>query len=124
MRGSVAHWEATLGKMRCLAAQANWEELVSLCKQEWPKIDPARRQEMAAIAAHAAWRVDDWGSMHQFVDAMDGGKESSTSTGAFLRAVLHVRNGANDQYAAANHHVNNCRCATPRFWMCVCHTRA
>ena len=92
-RGSVEYWEAAMGKMRCLAALAEWDELMSMCTAEWPFIDPLKRREMAPIAAHAAWHMSEWLMMGKFVDAMDVGRESTTSTGAFLRAVLNVRRG-------------------------------
>ncbi|KAI9102313.1 hypothetical protein K1719_023515 [Acacia pycnantha] len=41
--------DATLGRMRCLAALARWEELNNLCKEYWTPAEPAARLEMAPM---------------------------------------------------------------------------
>lgn len=38
-----------LGRMRCLAALARWEELNNLCKEYWTPAEPAARLEMAPM---------------------------------------------------------------------------
>jgi len=37
------------GKMRCLAALAQWDELNILCKEFWTPAEPAARLEMASM---------------------------------------------------------------------------
>lgn len=37
------------GKMRCLAALAQWDELNILCKEFWTPAEPAARLEMAPM---------------------------------------------------------------------------
>lgn len=57
------------------------------------------RREMAMIAAHAAWHMGAWDEMAVYVDTVDAPDASlHTATGAFLRAVLAVRN---NQFPAA-----------------------
>ncbi|KAF3328854.1 Serine/threonine-protein kinase TOR [Carex littledalei] len=41
--------DATLGRMRCLAALARWEELNALCREQWTAAEPAARLEMAPM---------------------------------------------------------------------------
>ncbi|XP_010557538.1 PREDICTED: serine/threonine-protein kinase TOR isoform X2 [Tarenaya hassleriana] len=102
--------EATLGRMRCLAALARWEELNSLCKEYWSPAEPAARLEMAPMAASAAWNMGEWDHMAEYVSRLDDGDESkfralgsSTSngdggsSGTFFRAVLLVRRGKYDE---------------------------
>ncbi|PNW79096.1 hypothetical protein CHLRE_09g400553v5 [Chlamydomonas reinhardtii] len=108
--GSMEYHTALLGKMRCLASLAEWENLSNLCRTEWRKSEPHVRREMALIAAHAAWHMGAWDEMAMYVDTVDNpeavGPNSHTPTGAFLRAVLCVR--AN-QFEAARTHVERTR---------------
>ncbi|GFP88661.1 serine/threonine-protein kinase tor [Phtheirospermum japonicum] len=102
--------EATLGRMRCLAALARWEELNNLCKEYWTPAEPAARLEMAPMAATAAWNMGEWDQMAEYVSRLDDGDETKlrvlgntaatgdgSSNGTFLRAVLLVRRGKYDE---------------------------
>ncbi|GAB4853400.1 hypothetical protein Ancab_017578 [Ancistrocladus abbreviatus] len=102
--------EATLGKMRCLAALARWEELNNLCKEYWTPAEPAARLEMAPMAASAAWNMGEWDQMAEYVSRLDDGDETKlrvlgntsgggdgSSSGTFFRAVLLVRRGKYDE---------------------------
>ncbi|XP_057821315.1 serine/threonine-protein kinase TOR isoform X2 [Cryptomeria japonica] len=111
--------EATLGRMRCLAALARWEELSNLCKEFWTPAEPAARLEMAPIAANAAWNMGEWDQMAEYVSRLDDGDETKlrmlgntggsgdgSSNGAFFRAVLFVRRG---KYGEAREYVERAR---------------
>lgn len=102
--------EATLGRMRCLAALARWEELNNLCKEFWTPAEPASRLEMAPMAASSAWNMGEWDLMAEYVNRLDDGDESKfrvlgntsatgdgSSNGTFFRAVLLVRRGKYDE---------------------------
>ncbi|KAJ4823015.1 hypothetical protein Tsubulata_009220, partial [Turnera subulata] len=102
--------EATLGRMRCLAALARWEELSNLCKEYWTPAEPAARLEMAPMAANAAWNMGEWDQMAEYVSRLDDGDETKlrglgntattgdgSSNGTFFRAVLLVRRGKYDE---------------------------
>ncbi|XXG56788.1 hypothetical protein AAC387_Pa03g4113 [Persea americana] len=102
--------DATLGRMRCLAALARWEELNNLCKEYWTPAEPAARLEMAPMAASAAWNMGEWDQMQEYVSRLDDGDESKlrilgnaagggdgSSNGTFFRAVLLVRRGKYDE---------------------------
>ncbi|KAK9166114.1 hypothetical protein Scep_001305 [Stephania cephalantha] len=102
--------DATLGKMRCLAALARWEELNNLCKEYWTPAEPSARLEMAPMAANAAWNMGEWDQMTEYVSRLDDGDETKprilgntaatgdgSSNGAFFRAVLLVRRGKHDE---------------------------
>ncbi|KAL5560921.1 hypothetical protein UlMin_030668 [Ulmus minor] len=102
--------DATLGRMRCLAALARWEELNSLCKEFWTPAEPAARMEMAPMAASAAWNMGEWDQMAEYVSRLDDGDETKlrglgntaaagdgSSNGTFFRAVLLVRRGKFDE---------------------------
>ncbi|KAH7836314.1 hypothetical protein Vadar_034584 [Vaccinium darrowii] len=102
--------DATLGRMRCLAALAHWEELSNLCKEYWTPAEPAARLEMAPLAARAAWNMGEWDQMAEYVSRLDDGDETKlkvlgntaatgdgSSNGTFFRAVLLVRKGKYDE---------------------------
>ncbi|XP_059447340.1 serine/threonine-protein kinase TOR isoform X3 [Corylus avellana] len=102
--------DAILGRMRCLAALARWEELNSLCKEYWIAAEPAARLEMAPMAARAAWNMGEWDQMADYVSRLDDGDETKlrglgnttaggdgSSNGTFFRAVLLVRRGKYDE---------------------------
>ncbi|CAN0880168.1 Serine/threonine-protein kinase TOR [Linum grandiflorum] len=102
--------EATLGRMRCLAALARWEELNNLCKEYWTPAEPSARLEMAPMAANAAWNMGEWDQMAEYVSRLDDGDETKlrvlgntaasgdgSSNGTFFRAVLLVRRGKHDE---------------------------
>uniref|UniRef100_A0A1D1Y0I7 Serine/threonine-protein kinase TOR n=2 Tax=Anthurium amnicola TaxID=1678845 RepID=A0A1D1Y0I7_9ARAE len=111
--------EATLGRMRCLAALARWEELNNLCKQYWTPAELSARLEMAPMAANAAWNMGEWDQMAEYVSRLDDGDESKlrilgnasgggdgSSNGSFFRAVLQVRRG---NYEEARDYVERAR---------------
>lgn len=101
---------AVLGRMRCLAALARWEELNSLCRESWARAEPGARLEMAPMAANAAWNMGEWDMMGEYVHRLDDGDElklrnlgnssssaDGSSDGPFFRAVLCIRRGKYDE---------------------------
>ncbi|KAF5177476.1 Serine/threonine-protein kinase TOR [Thalictrum thalictroides] len=113
------HLDATIGRMRCLAALARWEELNNLCKEYWTPSEPSARLEMAPMAASAAWNMGEWDQMAEYVSRLDDGDETKlrvlgntaatgdgSSNGTFFRAVLLVRRG---KYEEARDYVERAR---------------
>ncbi|XP_010936698.1 serine/threonine-protein kinase TOR isoform X1 [Elaeis guineensis] len=111
--------DATLGRMRCLAALARWEELSALCREQWTAAEPSARLEMAPMAANAAWNMGEWDQMAEYVSRLDDGDESKlrilgnttasgdgSSNGAFFRAVLAVRR---EKYGEVREYVERAR---------------
>ena len=45
----MLHFVSPVGRMRCLAALARWEEFNNLCKESWTPAEPAARLEMAPM---------------------------------------------------------------------------
>uniref|UniRef100_A0ACD5TGP8 Uncharacterized protein n=1 Tax=Avena sativa TaxID=4498 RepID=A0ACD5TGP8_AVESA len=102
--GPLQNLDATLGRMRCLASLARWEDLSTLCREQWTGSEPSARLEMAPMAANAAWHMGEWDQMSEYVSRLDDGDENKlrslgnttasgdgSSNGAFFRAVLSVR---------------------------------
>nr|AOZ57106.1 Serine threonine-protein kinase TOR [Saccharum hybrid cultivar R570] len=108
--GPLQNLDATLGRMRCLAALARWEDLSALCREQWTGAEPSARLEMAPMAANAAWHMGEWDHMAEYVSRLDDGDENKlrmlgnttasgdgSSNGAFFRAVLSVRSKKYDE---------------------------
>ncbi|KAK9666552.1 hypothetical protein RND81_14G193000 [Saponaria officinalis] len=102
--------EATLGRMRCLAALARWEELNNLCMEYWTPAEQSARLDMAPMAASAAWSMGEWDQMAEYVKCLDDGDGTNirvlgntsatgdgSSNGTFFRAILLVRRGKYDE---------------------------
>jgi FKBP12-rapamycin complex-associated protein len=62
--------ELTLGRMRCLHALAEWEELIRLSEDVWKQADKTTRQAMAPLSAGAAWNLRQWRAMEDYVSVM------------------------------------------------------
>eukprot|EP00891_Asterochloris_glomerata_P006787 jgi/Astpho2/6787/fgenesh1_pm.00103_%23_6_t len=104
--GTPAHLDAALGRLRCLAALAEWELLSVQCRAEWRRAEPHVKREMAPMAAHAAWHMGQWGEMDTYVHTMNRDSTPDDSAGAFLTAVLNVHGGS---HAVAKLHVEHAR---------------
>ena len=50
--GSQVKFMFMLGRMRCLAALARWEDLSALCREQWTGAEPSARLEMAPMVVH------------------------------------------------------------------------
>ncbi|KAI5436532.1 hypothetical protein KIW84_022866 [Lathyrus oleraceus] len=68
--------DTALGRMRCPAALARWEELSDLCKEYWTPADAVTRLEVAPMAANAAWNMREWDQMDEQVSRLDDGDET------------------------------------------------
>uniref|UniRef100_A0ACD5YK47 Uncharacterized protein n=1 Tax=Avena sativa TaxID=4498 RepID=A0ACD5YK47_AVESA len=101
--GPLQNFDATLGRMRFLASLARWEDLSTLCRDQWTGSEPSARLEMAPMAANAAWHMGEWDQMSEYVSRLDDGDEKKlcsldntsasgdgSSNGSFFRAVLSV----------------------------------
>jgi FKBP12-rapamycin complex-associated protein len=130
--GPLQNLDATLGRMRCLAALARWEDLSALCREQWTGAEPSARLEMAPMAANAAWHMGEWDHMAEYVSRLDDGDENKlrmlgnttasgdgSSNGAFFRAVLSVRS---KKYDEARIFVERARrCLATELAALVCH---
>lgn len=79
--------ELNVGKLRCLHALGEWDELARVSKSIWGKVDGNIQIEIAPLAAAASWNLGDWDSMRQYVEA----SEPSSIYGSLFRAVLYVQ---------------------------------
>ncbi|KAL9647121.1 hypothetical protein ABK040_004838 [Willaertia magna] len=77
-----------LGKLRCLRAMGEWEKLLVLCNDSWFTMSDKSKEEVAPLAAAAAWQLAEWKSMKEYVSVMS----EETREGLFYRAILSIHN--------------------------------
>lgn len=75
-----------IGRMKCFHALGEWEQLAAQVDEHWSKASIETRREVAPIAAAAAWSLNDWDSMDDYIAAM----RSDSPDRAFYRAILYV----------------------------------
>ncbi|KAL8292423.1 hypothetical protein RQP46_001035 [Phenoliferia psychrophenolica] len=95
-------FEATLGRMRCLHALGEWEDLGELAAQNWNVGTNDRKRKIAPLAAAAAWGLAQWESMDLYISVL---KHDSPDR-AWFRAILSIHRG---QFHKAQSHINKAR---------------
>jgi serine/threonine-protein kinase mTOR len=91
-----------LGRIRCYHALGEWDQLSTLITENWSKASPDDRREIAPIAAAAAWSLNDWDMMEDYIGAM----RNDSSDRAFYRAILSVHQ---NQFPKAMMHIAKAR---------------
>lgn len=66
----VMDLEYTMGKLRCLHALGEWEELMRLVQGKWYHVDKVTKRKMAPLAAAAAWNLGQWDAMGECISAI------------------------------------------------------
>ncbi|KAH8263388.1 hypothetical protein KR044_008014 [Drosophila immigrans] len=94
--------DARLGHMRCLEALGDWSELSTECKQEWPNFTKDAKARASPLAAVAAWGLQDWEGMQEYVLCIP----KDTQDGSYYRAVLAVHY---DDYETAQRLIDETR---------------
>lgn len=89
--------EITLGKMRCLHALGEWEQLSEIAQGKWFNSSSEIKRNISPLAAAAAWGLGQWDRMEDYIKVM---KQESPDK-AFFNAILSLhRNNFED---ASNH---------------------
>ncbi|KAF8659826.1 hypothetical protein AX16_001711 [Volvariella volvacea WC 439] len=91
-----------MGRMKCLHALGEWDTLSRLVNEHWSNASHEDRREIAAMAAAAAWSLNDWEGMDDFIATM---KQESPDR-AFFRAILAVHQ---NQFPKALVHIAKAR---------------
>ncbi|KZV96365.1 FAT-domain-containing protein [Exidia glandulosa HHB12029] len=77
------------GRMRCLHALGEWDQLARIIDANWIDAGSDEKMEMAPLAAAAAWALNEWDAMDDYIQAMS----HLSPERAFFRAVLSVHRG-------------------------------
>ncbi|XP_014254034.1 serine/threonine-protein kinase mTOR [Cimex lectularius] len=94
--------ELALGQMRCMEALGDWDQLHSVASVHWNQIGEAGRERMSRMAAAAAWGLEQWDSVEQYVSCIP----KDTTDGSFYRAVLAIHK---QQYTTAQQLIDTAR---------------
>ncbi|KAI5120260.1 hypothetical protein M0805_004596 [Coniferiporia weirii] len=94
--------EPILGRMRCLHALGEWERLAAQVDENWANATNEQRREMAGMGAAAAWSLNEWDSMDDYIAAMKGDSPDRS----FYKAILSVHR---NQFPKALSHITKAR---------------
>ncbi|KAI0272361.1 atypical/PIKK/FRAP protein kinase [Gloeopeniophorella convolvens] len=94
--------DIAIGRMKCLHALGEWDQLAVQVEEYWASATHEERREIAPMAAAAAWSLNDWDSMDDYIATM---KADSTDR-AFYRAILSVHQ---NQFPKALAHITKAR---------------
>ncbi|KAI0832116.1 FAT-domain-containing protein [Trametes gibbosa] len=78
--------DITVGRMKCLHALGEWEHLAKHVDEYWVSANVEDRREIAPMAAAAAWALNDWESMEDYIATM----KPDSADRPFYRAILAV----------------------------------
>ncbi|KAI0924480.1 hypothetical protein AcW2_005356 [Taiwanofungus camphoratus] len=78
--------DVAIGRMKCLHALGEWDELARRVEENWAKANHEDRKDIAPMAAAAAWSLNDWESMDEYI----GNMRSDSADKPFYRAILSV----------------------------------
>lgn len=95
-------FEVTMGKMKCLHALGEWDNLSSLAEQKWSLATIDHKRALAPLAAAAAWGLGQWELMDTYLDGMKAGSPDRSFFGAIL--ALH-----RNQFDQAAMHIERAR---------------
>ncbi|KAI0718027.1 atypical/PIKK/FRAP protein kinase [Cerioporus squamosus] len=78
--------EIAIGRMKCLHALGEWDQLAKQIEENWSNANLDDRREIAPMAAAAAWALNDWESMDDYIATM----KPDSADRPFYRAILAV----------------------------------
>lgn len=81
--------DVTMGRMRCLHALGEWDQLAQIIDANWIDAGTDERMDMAPLAAAAAWNLNEWDAMDDYIQAMS----HLSPERSFFRAILSVHRG-------------------------------
>ncbi|KAI9303923.1 armadillo-type protein [Cunninghamella echinulata] len=94
--------EITLGRMQCLHALGEWDQLAALAQEKWLHASHENRKNMAPFAAAAAWGLGQWEQMEEYIALL----KSEGPDRTFFRAILAIHR---NRYAEAEKFINKTR---------------
>ncbi|KAI0653553.1 FAT-domain-containing protein, partial [Cubamyces menziesii] len=78
--------DIVIGRMRCLHALSKWDQLAEQVEENWSTANAEDRREIAPMAAAAAWALNNWESMEDYISTM----KSDSADRPFYYAILAV----------------------------------
>lgn len=81
--------EVTLGKMRCLHALGEWEQLSKIAQEKWTNSPNEVRRAVAPLAAAASWGLGQWERMDTYISVM----KPDSPDRSFFNSILYIHRG-------------------------------
>lgn len=78
--------ETTMGKMRCLHALGEWDQLSQLAQEKWTNSSTDIKRAVAPLAAAAAWGLGQWERMDTYITVM----KPESPDRSFFHAILSL----------------------------------
>ncbi|KAF8817420.1 phosphatidylinositol 3-kinase [Phlegmacium glaucopus] len=94
--------DVQIGRMKCLHALGEWDQLAAQVEENWSNANHEERREIAPMAAAAAWSLNEWDSMEDYIATM----KADSPDRAFYRAILSVHQ---NQFPKALVHIAKAR---------------
>ncbi|WWC91382.1 uncharacterized protein L201_006326 [Kwoniella dendrophila CBS 6074] len=91
-----------LGKLQCLHALGEWEELSDFVQIRWANSTQDEKKLMAPLAAAASWSLRQWDLMDDYIAAM----KNDSADRNFFKAILAVHR---NQFSSAIRHITKAR---------------
>ncbi|KAJ3878338.1 phosphatidylinositol 3-kinase [Lentinula edodes] len=91
-----------IGRMKCLNALGEWDQLAVQVDEIWDHANHEDRREIGPIAAAAAWSLNEWDSMDDYIATM----RPDSPDRAFYRAILSIHQ---NQFSKAKTHIAKAR---------------
>lgn len=96
------NFELKHGRMRCLHALGEWENLSELARGNWRSATSEQRRKIAPLAAAAAWGLAQWEAMDDYIAVL----KHDSADRAWFRGILFIHR---NQFVKAQQHVNRAR---------------
>lgn len=87
--------EVTMGKMRCLHALGEWEQLSQIAREKWFNSSTDVRRAIAPLAAAAAWGLGQWEEMDNYIAVM----KPESPDKSFFNSILYLHRNNFDEAA-------------------------
>ncbi|WVQ81658.1 hypothetical protein IAT38_003783 [Cryptococcus sp. DSM 104549] len=83
---TFSEWDITEGKVTCLHAMGEWEQLSDFVQTRWAHRSADEKKILSPLAAAASWSLKQWDLMDDYIAAMKG----DGADRAFFKAILAV----------------------------------
>ena len=95
-------FEITMGRMRCLHALGEWEQLHAVAQNKWNLASMEHKRMIAPLAAAAAWGINSWELMDTYLEAM----KANSPDRSFFKAIAAVNQSS---FTEAVEHIEKAR---------------
>lgn len=85
--------DITMGKMRCLHALGEWEQLSQLAEEKWTNSSNEIKRAVAPLAAAAAWGLGNWERMDTYISVM----KPESPDRSFFNSILFIHRNNFDE---------------------------